>query len=69
MGEYIDGSIIWMILVLNALLGWFQEFKAEKALSKLQKYSVSYAKVVRNSQIIQISTESLVPGDIVLLEA
>lgn len=69
LGEVMDGSIILAILVMNALLGWFQEFKAEKALDKLQSYSISYAKTVRDGVVSLIPTGELVPGDIVLLES
>lgn len=69
LGEVMDGSIILAILVMNALLGWFQEFKAEKALDKLQSYSISYAKTVRDGVVSLIPTGELVPGDIVLLDS
>ncbi len=66
--EYVDGSIIGSILVLNALLGFFQEYKAEKAIEALQKMASPKAKVLRNGKETRIESRLLVLGDIILLE-
>lgn len=66
--EYVDGSIIGSILVLNALLGFFQEYKAEKAIEALQKMASPKAKVLRNGKETRIESRLLVVGDIILLE-
>lgn len=61
--------ILWGIIVLNVLLGFFQENKAEKALSELKSTIKVKAKVVRQGQIHEINAEEIVPGDLVVLEA
>ncbi len=67
-GEYTDAIIIGAILILNAVIGFIQEFKAEKSLEALKKLSGLQAKVLRSGQIHFIETKDLVPGDIILLE-
>jgi len=64
----IDGIIIIAIVILNAVLGVNQEQKANNALSALKKMSSPQAKVIRNGKIVEISSEELTVGDIVLLE-
>ena len=65
----IDASVIGAILILNALLGFSQEYKAEKAIQLLKQLSSPQAKVLRNGKRIKINSKNLVPGDIILLEA
>ena len=69
LGEIADMVIIVLVVVLNAVLGVFQESKAEKAIEALQQMSASYAKTKRSGKASMIKTEELVPGDVVLLEA
>ncbi|MCX8132170.1 MAG: calcium-translocating P-type ATPase, SERCA-type [Clostridia bacterium] len=64
-----DSFIILAVVVINAILGVVQESKAEKALSALKKMSSPNARVKRDGTVKQIKSESIVPGDIVLLEA
>ncbi|MFA7076091.1 MAG: calcium-translocating P-type ATPase, PMCA-type [Candidatus Izemoplasmatales bacterium] len=64
----IDGLIIIAIVLLNAFLGVNQEQKANNALSALKKMTSPNAKVIRNGKTIEISSEQLTVGDIVLLE-
>lgn len=64
-----DGLVILAIVIVNALLGLYQEGKAEKSLEALQKMSSPHAKVLRNSKVEEIQASNLVPGDIVLLDA
>ncbi len=66
--EYVDAFVILAILIFNALLGFFQEYKAEKAIESLKKLAGLRAKVIRNGGIILIDSKELVPGDILLLE-
>lgn len=69
LGEWIDSIVIMVIVVLNAGLGVFQEHKAEESLKALKKMTKAMAKVYREGVVKQIEVESLVPGDIILLEA
>lgn len=63
----IDGIFILIILLLNALFGFMQEYRAEKSLDKLKTYVKSVVRVIRDGKEIQIDGVDLVPGDIVLL--
>ncbi len=68
-GEVSDAAVILVIVVLNALVGFIQEYRAEKALEELNKLSSFHAKIIRKGQRQQVEEAQLVPGDIVLLEA
>ncbi|MEM5853519.1 MAG: magnesium-translocating P-type ATPase [Candidatus Aenigmatarchaeota archaeon] len=63
-----EAIIIIAILFVNVLVGFFQEYKSEKALQKLCKYIRYWTKVVREGNLREIDTRYIVPGDIVLLE-
>ena len=69
MGDITDTIIILFILLLNAIIGFLQEYRAEKALDALSKMSVTQASVLRDGNTVFCSSAGLVPGDIVLLEA
>ncbi len=69
LGEWVDSIAIVAIVLLNAGLGFLQEFRAEKALAALRKLSNPLAKVLRDGELQQISAEDIVPGDLVELEA
>ena len=69
LGEWLEAGAIFAIVLLNALLGFFQERKAEKALTSLRKLSSPNARVLRDGALHNIATEELVPGDVVELEA
>ncbi|MGB7443795.1 MAG: cation-translocating P-type ATPase [Coleofasciculaceae cyanobacterium] len=68
-GDYKDVLAIMAIVLLNAILGFRQEYKAEEAMAALKKLATPIVKVRRDGQIQEISARELVPGDIVLLEA
>lgn len=68
-GDLTDTIIILVIIVLNAILGFVQEYRAEKAMESLKKLTETHTKVIRESQTITVSSIALVPGDVVLLEA
>ena len=68
-GETTDAIMILIIVVLNAILGFTQEYRAEKAMAALKKLSVPTVKVRRGGQIKEVEATRLVPGDIVLFEA
>jgi len=67
LGDYIDTGVIVAILILNATIGYFQEFKAETSVRALKNMFVPKTRVVREGKEREILSERLVPGDIVLL--
>lgn len=67
LGDYIDAGVIAFVLLLNALIGYLQEYKAEKSVQALKGMVVPRARVVRDGLEKEIPSEALVPGDIVLL--
>lgn len=64
----LDTYVIIAVIFINTLIGFIQEYKANKAIESLQKIIVTTSKVYRNDQLIEIPAKDLVPGDIVLLE-
>ena len=64
-----DSIIILAVVIINAVLGVLQESKAEKAVEALQKMSASTTKTLRDGKIINIKSEDLVVGDVVILDA
>ena len=66
--DYIDSIIIIVIVIFNAIMGLVQEQKAEKSLEALKKMSAPTAKVKRSGKVVEIDSENVVPGDIVILE-
>jgi Ca2+-transporting ATPase len=69
LGDYEDAIAILAIVVINAALGFNQEYRAERAMAALKKLAVPIVKVRRDGRTQEISARDLVPGDIVLLEA
>ena len=69
LGDVKDTIVIGVVLVINAVLGYFQEAKASNALAALEKMLVSKVRVRRGGEIVEVVTDDLVPGDVVLLEA
>lgn len=65
---FTDAIIILAIIVINAIIGVFQEAKAENALDALEKMSAPQCKVVRNGEVLVIQTRELVVGDVVVIE-
>lgn len=69
LGEYLDAITIIVIIVMNGILGFTQEFRAERSLRALKELSAPNANVWREGAVHQIPARDLVPGDIILLES
>lgn len=69
MGEITEAATIMAIVVVNAFLGFIQEFKTEKTLEALKQLAAPAANVVREGRTVNIPAEQVVPGDVILLEA
>jgi Ca2+-transporting ATPase len=69
MGEKADAITIFIIVIMNGILGFIQEFRTEKSLEALSKLAAPTAKVLRDGGIIVINAIYLVPGDLIILEA
>ena len=67
--ETLDAAVIMFIVVANGILGFVQEYRAEKALESLRRLSAPTARVVREGKEKRIPSHDLVPGDLILLEA
>ncbi|WGQ10632.1 cation-translocating P-type ATPase [Pedobacter gandavensis] len=68
-GDFADTIIILIIVVLNACIGFFQEYRAEKAMEALKQVSVTQSRVIRNGKSTMVPITMLVPGDMLILEA
>ena len=64
-----DVIIILAVVLINAVLGVYQESKAENAIEALQEMSAATSKVLRDGETVVIKSEDIVPGDIVFLDA
>ncbi len=69
MGDNLEAAAILFVIVINAAIGFFTEWKAEQALSALQKQSVRVAQVIRDGTESEIPATDLVPGDLIVLAA
>ncbi len=67
--EYLDAAVILVIVILNAILGFIQETRAESALAKLKELSAPVVKVIRGGKEFEAPAGELVPGDMITLEA
>ena len=67
--SFADVVIILIVVIINAVLGVYQESKAEKAIEALQEMTAATSKVVRDGKMVLLKSEELVPGDVVILEA
>ncbi len=68
LGEKVDGTVIAVIIVLNAVLGFIQEYRAERSIEALQKLTSLKATVIREGKELKIDNKFVVPGDIIILE-
>ncbi|MBB6636552.1 calcium-translocating P-type ATPase, SERCA-type [Cohnella thailandensis] len=69
LGEMLDALTIIAIIVLNGLLGFYQEYRAERSLKALKELSAPHAKVIRGGSLEVVPARELVPGDLVVLES
>jgi len=67
--EYIDSGVIFGVVIINVIIGYIQEVKAQEAIESLKKMMNTEVVVIRDGKKISISSIDLVPGDIVLLES
>lgn len=68
LGETVDGIAIIAIVILNAVIGFFQEYRAEKAAAALARLTAPHCRVVRGGHSVVVAATEIVPGDILLLE-
>ncbi len=68
LGDYKDAAAIAAIVLLNTILGFSQEYRAEKAMAALKKLAVPLTRVIREGKVLEVSATTLVPGDMILLE-
>ena len=69
LGEWIDSLAIFVIVILNAIIGFVQEFKAERSLAALKKLATPTCKVIRQGVLQTLVSKEVVLGDLILLEA
>lgn len=69
LGEYADAVTIMIIVIVNAILGCVQEYRAERSMEALKQLTAPEARVVRNGQERKIAASELVPGDVIVLDA
>jgi Ca2+-transporting ATPase len=67
--HHVDAIAIFVVLLLNAIIGFYQEIKANQAVRALASLSTPTSRVVRDGRVTSLSTPSIVPGDVVLLES
>ncbi|MBN6185903.1 cation-translocating P-type ATPase [Aneurinibacillus sp. BA2021] len=68
LGEYVDAIAIITIVIINGILGFLQEFRAERSLTALKELTAPMAYCIRGGQLVHIAAKELVPGDIIYLE-
>jgi Ca2+-transporting ATPase len=68
-GHGLDGWVILAIVILNALIGFFQEYRAERALEALRALAAPKATVLRGGEPVEIEADQLVPGDVLMIAA
>ncbi len=67
LGQFRDGTILIIIVILNAIIGFYEEWKSENILASLKSLVVNKCNVIRNGKTVEILAGDLVPGDIVKL--
>lgn len=69
LGDYVDAVVIGAVILINASIGFIQEYRAENALAEVTKLLSPSTRVIRDGSTLTVPADSLVPGDVVLLEA
>lgn len=69
MGEMSDGITISAIIIINGIMGFIQEYRAERSLAALKELAAPEARVIRDGRLEELAAEELVPGDLIVLEA
>jgi cation-transporting ATPase F len=69
LGSWTNAAVIWGVTVINAIIGYVQEAKAEGAIASLAKAVTTETTVLRGGQMLRVQSQDLVPGDIVLLSS
>jgi Ca2+-transporting ATPase len=67
LGQWVNAGVIWGVTLINAIIGFVQESKAESAIAALASSVQTNATIIRNGEKVQVSSTELVPGDVVLL--
>lgn len=67
--EWLDGFAILIVILINAFVGFYMEFQAERSMDALKKLSAIPSKILRNGQLSEFDSVNIVPGDIIYLEA
>ena len=68
MGEIVDAVVIFVIVLLASVLGFWQEFRSERIVSALKRMMVPSCSVVRDGVVVKVNSEDVVPGDILVIE-
>ena len=69
LGETVDAIAIVIIVIMNAVLGFIQEYRTEKSMEALKELSAPHAIVIRDGQEKEVQARDIVPGDLIILEA
>lgn len=69
LGQWLDSAVIFAVVLINAVIGFIQEGKAEQAMRAIQSMLTVDSRVRRDGEVLSLAAEQLVPGDVVLLDA
>ena len=69
LAEYLDAAVIAVVLAMNALVGFFQEYRAERSMAALRRLAGSRATLLRGGRELEVDAHLIVPGDVVVVEA